>query len=120
MTVVVLLLDHPLAGPAPTVSPEAPEEPARRALRLQIARLERLLSDALVTGFPTQGVSVSVAGLGGPRLLGLGELEALRDDLAERLRSARAELAAESEFDTTVVNRDVGRAVADLVALLGL
>lgn len=39
---------------------------------------------------------------------------------ARRLETAERELAAESEFDTTVVNRDVAGAVADLVALLRL
>lgn len=96
---MVLVADHLLAGLAPAVTPEQ-EAPARRALRLQVARLERLLSDALVTGFPAQAVDVSNPSpltLGGPRLLGLGELEALRDQLAERLRSARAELAARAD-----------------------
>ena len=93
---MVLLADHRLTDLAPVTTPEQ-EEPARRALRLQIARLERLLSDALVTGFSGQALDVSVAGWGGPRLLGLGELEALRDELAERLRAAGAELAARAE-----------------------
>lgn len=35
-----------------------------------------------------------------------------------RLDAARAELAAESEFDHTVVNGDVAQAVAELVALM--
>lgn len=99
MTHVVQLLGNHLQDLAAVTAP-APEEPARRALRLQIARLERLLSDALVTGFPTQAVGVSdpsPPALGGPRLLGFGELEALRDDLAERLRSARAELSARAD-----------------------
>ncbi len=52
------------------------------------------------------------------RLVGRGtETETER---TRRLDTATRELAAESEFDTTVVNRDVGHAVADLVALLGL
>ncbi|GAA3716172.1 guanylate kinase [Microlunatus aurantiacus] len=52
------------------------------------------------------------------RLVGRGtETE---EERTRRLDTATRELAAESEFDTTVVNRDVGRAVADLVALLGL
>ncbi len=52
------------------------------------------------------------------RLVGRGtETE---EDRARRLDTATRELAAESEFDTTVVNRDVVHAVADLVGLLGL
>jgi guanylate kinase len=37
-----------------------------------------------------------------------------------RLATARAELAASAEFDHVVVNRDVGQAVEDLVALVRL
>ena len=39
-------------------------------------------------------------------------------DRARRLRTAREELAAEQEFDATVVNSDVTRAAEDLVALM--
>jgi guanylate kinase len=52
------------------------------------------------------------------RLVGRGTESA--EERARRLATATRELAAESEFDTTIVNRDVGHAVADLVALLGL
>ncbi|HYI59233.1 MAG TPA: guanylate kinase [Microlunatus sp.] len=52
------------------------------------------------------------------RLVGRGtESEAER---TRRLDTATRELAAESEFDSTIVNRDVDQAVADLVGLLGL
>ena len=52
------------------------------------------------------------------RLVGRGtETE---EEQTRRLDTATRELAAESEFDTTVVNRDVVHAVADLVGLLGL
>jgi guanylate kinase len=37
-----------------------------------------------------------------------------------RLASARAEMAARDEFDSVIVNAEVGQAVHDLVALLGL
>jgi hypothetical protein len=79
------------------VPPPVDEEAARRALRGQIARLERQLADALVTGFPTDAIDVAVEGRNGPRLLGLGDLELLRDDLAAQLRRARAALAARAE-----------------------
>lgn len=52
------------------------------------------------------------------RLVGRGTESA--EERARRLDTATRELAAESEFDTTIVNRDVAGAVADLVALLGL
>lgn len=40
------------------------------------------------------------------------------DVIAARLARARVELAAESEFDDVIVNDDVGRAAAQLVALI--
>lgn len=50
------------------------------------------------------------------RLVGRGtETE---EERARRLATARAELAAEAEFDATVVNREVSAAAAELVALL--
>jgi len=52
------------------------------------------------------------------RLVGRGTES--EEERSRRLDTATRELAAESEFDTTVVNRDVVHAVADLVGLLGL
>ncbi|WP_370288008.1 guanylate kinase [Nocardioides sp.] len=50
------------------------------------------------------------------RLVGRGtETEEERE---RRLDTARRELAAESEFDVTIVNREVPQAVAELVALM--
>jgi len=40
--------------------------------------------------------------------------------IAERLRTAKTELAAESEFDTTLVNTSVGDVAAELLALLNV
>ncbi len=52
------------------------------------------------------------------RLVGRGtESEAERE---RRLTTARVEMAAESEFDVTVVNADVRQATDDLVHLMGL
>jgi hypothetical protein len=75
----------------PVVRPdvEVDESAARRSLREQISKLERELGQTLATAFPHTTVDVSVPGYGGPRLLSLGELEGLRDGLAERLRHAR-------------------------------
>ncbi|GAB3864848.1 guanylate kinase [Nocardioides maradonensis] len=51
------------------------------------------------------------------RLVGRGtETEAERE---RRLATAREELASESEFDATIVNREVHAAAEELVALLG-
>jgi hypothetical protein len=63
------------------------EQAARRTLREQIARLERehaaLVAASRLTAPP-------LPALGGPRLLSLGELERIRDALAERVVSLGA------------------------------
>lgn len=92
-----MVTDRHLLDPSPGCAPPAEEDAARRTLRSQITRLERQLGDALVTGFPADAVDVTVAGRGGPRLLSLGELEVLRDDLAGQLSRARQVLAARAE-----------------------
>jgi hypothetical protein len=85
----------------------AEEREARRALRIQIARLERALADAFVSAFPTPtlALEVSVPAAGGPRVLTLGELESLRDALIERLAQARATLA--EHHDAQARNREL-------------
>jgi hypothetical protein len=70
------------------------EAAARRALRGQIARLERQLAEAFVSAFPRTPVDVQVAASGGPRMLTLAELETQRDALQGKLREARAALEA--------------------------
>ncbi len=52
------------------------------------------------------------------RLIGRGTESA--DEQQKRLETAKLELAAEKEFDTTIVNDTVERAAAELVALMGL
>jgi hypothetical protein len=83
---------------APVVAPPD-EAAARRELRRQIADLERRLSDVVVSGFPHAGRAEATAPAqrppaAGARLLALGELEALRDDLATSLAGAQARLGA--------------------------
>src|SRR3954463_1137574 len=67
---------------------------ARRDLREQIARLERDLQGTLVSTFPHGGADVALAPrrMAGPRVLGLGELEDLRDRLSDKLAQARQDL----------------------------
>ena len=85
-------------SPAPGVtSPEVGERAARRTLRQQIARLERELADAFVTAWPMGGLAHPETRSAEPRLLGLGELERVRDELTERLRGARATITACAE-----------------------
>lgn len=71
---------------------------ARRSLRDQIARLERDLAEAFVTAYRMGGIEQPVAASAQPRLLGLGELETVRDELAERLRAARVTIAERAEL----------------------
>jgi len=76
----------------------ADERAARRNLRAQIARLERQLADAFVTAFPMGGLQPPPAPVcAEPRILGLGELEVVRDDLTERLRDARATISRRAD-----------------------
>ncbi len=73
----------------------AAEAGARRTLREQIARLESELAEAFVTAFEMRlGAPATAPVAGGvPRLLDLGELEIVRDELAGRLHAARVQLA---------------------------
>jgi len=73
------------------------ERAARRALRGQIAALERQLADAFVTAFPMGGLDQPSAVAAHPRLLDLGELEVVRDDLAQRLHQARVTIARRAD-----------------------
>jgi len=79
-----------LAGSASApLTHEVDERAARRTLRAQIARLERDLASAVLAAYPHLPAGTASAPAGGPRLLSLGELERVRDDLARRLADAR-------------------------------
>jgi hypothetical protein len=72
----------------------ADERAARRNLRVQIDRLERQLADAFVTAFAMGGLPQRSRAVGAePRLLDLGELEVVRDELTQRLREARTTIS---------------------------
>ena len=89
------LAEHPAA---PLIAPEQDERAARRALRGQIDKLERELAEAFVTAYPMGGLEPEPAGsCAAPRLLGLGELERVRDELAARVQSARATISARAD-----------------------
>jgi hypothetical protein len=83
-------------------APRVDERAARAQLRSQIARLEAELSDAVAGGAPCRPAGIA----GGPHVLTLGELERVRDTLAARVGTARAEL------------RELGERQADARALL--
>jgi hypothetical protein len=77
------------------------ERDARRALRAQVAKLERELGQIVAEGFPHIVLPPPAQR---PRscasLLDLGELERVRDDLAGRLQVARRALADRAELET--------------------
>jgi hypothetical protein len=84
----------------PVISPAVPEPPAvrderaaRRDLRDQIARLEQELTRTLADAFPRREPARhgrSASAQAGPRLLTLGQLERIRDELADRVAAIRA------------------------------
>jgi hypothetical protein len=87
---------------SPVVAPLAPaaaaERAARRDLRDQIARLERELACAAVDSFPRREpvrAGRSASAQAGPRLLTLGQLERIRDELADRIAALRRNRGAE-------------------------
>jgi hypothetical protein len=73
------------------------EAPARRSLRAQIAKLEGELAALAGTAAPRDEIAWSIGAHNGPRLLGIGELERIRDELAERLHAVGTTLAARAE-----------------------
>jgi hypothetical protein len=75
-------------GAPPVAAP--PEHAARADLRAQIDRLERALAELAAATYPWPDLSPVTAASGPPRLLGLGELERVRDALADRLATMRA------------------------------
>jgi hypothetical protein len=82
----------------PETATESAERAARRTLRRQITKLERELSDAFVTAFPMGGLDAPPQRWESPRLLDLGELERVRDELAERLHAARTMISERAEL----------------------
>jgi hypothetical protein len=89
-----------VAGAALDPGVATDDRAARRTLREQIARLERELAAAFVTAFPMGGLAQPAAvtpSLTHARLLDLGELEVVRDELAERLREARTTISRRAD-----------------------
>ena len=79
------------------VRPDIDERAARRTLRAQIAHLERDLGAAVIAAYPRLPAGTARFSHAGPRLLGLEELERIRDDLADRIAEVRAQAAAQGE-----------------------
>jgi hypothetical protein len=93
----MVFLESIAGGAASPVLPDVDERAARRTLRAQIARLERDLGAAVVAAYPRLPAGTASVSHAGPRLLGLEELERVRDDLADRLAEVRAQAAAQGE-----------------------
>jgi hypothetical protein len=89
---------HLLPG-SPLETVEVDEAAARRALRAQIAVLERQLAEAFVSAFPRTALNVRVPAGDGPRVLSLGDLETQRDALQARLRDARRALERRGRWE---------------------
>ena len=93
----MVFLESIAGGAAAPVLPDVDERAARRTLRAQIARLERDLGAAIIAAYPRLPAGSARVAHDGPRLLGLEELERVRDDLADRLAGVRAQAAAQAE-----------------------
>jgi len=93
----MVFLESIAGGPPATVRPEVDERAARRTLRTQIARLERELGGAVIAAYPRLPAGTARVSHAGPRLLGLAELERIRDDLADRLAEVREQAAAQAD-----------------------
>lgn len=79
---------------------EVDERGARMQLRRQISRLEVELADLFAKAFGRTEVPHRVdAVAAAPRVLDLGELEAVRDSLADRVAEARQALAAREQVE---------------------
>jgi len=95
MSMPVLEREDRRRVPPEVVLPALDEAAARRDLRDQIARLETQLGGAVSAGFPHLHPPPPPLGrAGGGRLLDLGALERVRDELAERLRVLRLQADA--------------------------
>lgn len=92
----LLARDRPLA-----LRVDVDERLARVELRRQVGHLERELASLVAEGFGRVEVGYRVAAVAPePRVLDLGELEQLRDDLAERVAEARATLRERARLET--------------------
>jgi hypothetical protein len=75
---------------------EVDERAARRSLRQQIAHLEQELAAAALAACPRLDPGPPLPSLAGPRVLSLGELERVRDALADRLATLHGTAAAQA------------------------
>ncbi len=84
-----MIAERPVRVAVPRTPPAGAEAAARRALRAQVARLERELTEDACATWPRIDLPrLTVAGEPAA-LLSLGRLEELRDALADRLAESR-------------------------------
>ena len=94
---------------------ELDERSARADLRQQIAAMELALGRLFGSAFPRKGIDFAVAGMGGPRLLSVDELEEVRDGLAARIQEVKSDLHAHAVVEQD--NRElIERMTADPAA----
>lgn len=96
---MVVIAERPASPAAPERAVADDEAAARRALRAQIARLESELARTVAAAFPHVRVDTDARRAAGPRVLSLGELEQVRDDLAQRVRRAHLAAAERARFE---------------------
>jgi hypothetical protein len=95
-----------LRGTPFPVTVDGDERLARAELRRQIGRLEHRLSRLVAEAFLRLEIDSRIEAVAAePRALGLGELEQVRDRLAERIGEADEALAAKAELETA--NREL-------------
>lgn len=88
------------------------ERAARHELRRQISHLEAELASLFGKAFGHTEIPYQVQSpIGAPRVLDLGELEAVRDSLAQRIGEARSALSDRSALETR--NRELLREMLD-------
>jgi hypothetical protein len=95
---VTATVPRPGAPAPPGSAPAAPERGARGDLRAQIARLERELATIAAATYPRLDLSPVTPGMSSrPHVLDLGELELVRDALADRLSQMRSAALVQAE-----------------------
>jgi hypothetical protein len=103
--------------PAAPVAPP-PERAARADLRAQIGGLERALAHLAAATYPWPDLGPVTTASPTPHVLGLGELERVRDALADRLATMRAAALRQAEAQA-LAREELQRMFADPAAYRG-
>jgi len=84
--------EQDLIEPRSQLRTDLDQAAARRSLREQIAKLERELAALFTSAYPRRGFEWQLSSRSGPRLLDVGDLETVRDELAGRVEDTRRAL----------------------------